>query len=52
MVHDFAITENYIIIPDLPLEADPKKVISGKTPWIFAFNEKGACRYGIMKRLN
>jgi 9-cis-epoxycarotenoid dioxygenase len=52
MLHDFVITENHVIIPDLPMEDDATKVIRGITPWLWNFNKDGACRYGIMKRLN
>jgi len=51
MIHDFANTENYIIIPDLPVEFNPAKTFKEKK-WIFQFNKKGACRYGILKKLN
>ena len=35
MLHDFAITEKNIIIPDLPMENDPKKVIRGERPYFW-----------------
>ena len=49
MIHDFQITENYVIFPDLPLEANPKNAIK-KQQFIFHFDEKKPCRYGIMPR--
>lgn len=52
MLHDFAITENHIIIPDLPMESNAEKVITGERPWLWWFNKDAPCRYGIMKRLN
>lgn len=51
MIHDFANTENYIIIPDLPVEFNPAKTFKEKK-WIFQFNKNAACRYGILKKLN
>lgn len=48
MIHDFAITENYAIIPDLPMELRPDLCIKGK--FIFHFDQEKPARYGIMKR--
>lgn len=50
MIHDFAITENHVIFPDLPLEFKPDGVFKDKS--IFLYNERKLARYGIMKRLN
>ena len=50
MLHDFAMTENYVIIPDLPMESNPEKVVRGERPWLWWFNKDGPCRYGVMKR--
>jgi carotenoid cleavage dioxygenase-like enzyme len=36
MIHDFAITKNYCIIPDLPMEFRPDLVFKGK--FIFHFD--------------
>lgn len=38
MVHDFLITEKYAIIPDLPIEFDPKKAIKENT-FAFTYNK-------------
>jgi 9-cis-epoxycarotenoid dioxygenase len=48
MVHDFAITENYVILPDNPMELRPDMCLQGK--FIFQFNHDKPSRYGIMKR--
>lgn len=50
MIHDFAITENYVIFPDLPMEFRPDLVLKGK--FVFQFDESKPARYGIMKRYN
>jgi carotenoid cleavage dioxygenase len=39
MIHDFMITENYVIFPDLPLELSPPKAVKNKG-FIFQFDEK------------
>lgn len=49
MVHDFLITEKYAIIPDLPIEFDPKKAIKENT-FAFTYNKQGGARYGIFPR--
>jgi 9-cis-epoxycarotenoid dioxygenase len=49
MIHDFAITENYAIFPDLPMEMRPDLMIK-ESKFIFHFDEKKPARYGIMKR--
>lgn len=49
MLHDFAITENYIIIPDMPMEVNPQKVATERA-FMAGYNPKGACRYGFMKK--
>jgi 9-cis-epoxycarotenoid dioxygenase len=48
MLHDFAITENYIIVPDLPMENNPKHCIDGR--WMYQLNVNKPARYGIMNR--
>ena len=50
MIHDFAVTENYVVIPDLPMEFRPDLVMKGN--FIFQFDESKPARYGIMKRNN
>lgn len=49
MVHDFMITENYIIIPDSPLEFKPEACVK-ENKFIFQFDQKAPSRYGVMKR--
>lgn len=49
MVHEFLITEKYAILPDLPLEFDPKGAIKEKR-FIFYYNKKAPARYGIWPR--
>lgn len=49
MLHDFLITENYVVIPDTPLEINPRKTAMEKM-FIGGFNPKGVCRYGVMKK--
>jgi carotenoid cleavage dioxygenase-like enzyme len=48
MLHDFVNTEHYIIIPDLPMEANPKNCLNGK--WFYQLNKDKLARYGILKR--
>ena len=35
MIHDFPITEHYVIIPDLPLEMKPDKIMRGEGGSVF-----------------
>jgi len=49
MIHDFMITENYVIIPDSPLEFNPKATVKD-SKFIFQFDHTRPSRYGIMKR--
>jgi carotenoid cleavage dioxygenase-like enzyme len=49
MIHDFLITENYIVIPDSPLEFKPDRpFVEGK--FVFKFNTAMPSRYGFIKR--
>ena len=50
MIHDFAVTENYVIFPDLPLEFRPDAALHDK--FIFQFDENKTSKYGIMRRDN
>jgi len=49
MVHEFLITQKYAILPDLPLEFDPKGAIKEKR-FIFYYNKNAPARYGIWPR--
>ena len=49
MLHDFHVTQNYVIIPDLPIEFTKEKPFK-EGGSIFFFNKDGACRYGIFPR--
>ena len=51
MIHDFGITENYVIIPDLPLELNIDHAMKHDDV-IFKYNQNVPSRYGIMKKLN
>lgn len=48
MMHDFAITENYSIFMDHPLEFDGKRIASGK--FAFIFHEDAPSRIGVIPR--
>lgn len=49
MIHEFLITEKYAIVPDLPLEYDPKGAIKHKR-FLVHFNKESVARYGIFRR--
>jgi len=49
MIHDFAMTQNYIVIPDLPVELDPAAAVKNNAH-LFHYNSKGLTRYGILHR--
>ncbi|MGB1253523.1 MAG: carotenoid oxygenase family protein [Candidatus Promineifilaceae bacterium] len=48
MMHDFAVTENYTIFMDLPLEFNMLGMLRGKD--FFRFNQNRPSRFGIMPR--
>ena len=50
MLHDFPITNDFIIIPDLPLEFKPDKVMKDGGS-VFKFDSKQPARYAIMNKL-
>jgi len=50
MIHDFPITDNYCIFPDMPLEFDPKRAMK-EGGFVFKFDATQPSRYGIMKKL-
>lgn len=49
MIHDFQITEKYIIIPDLPMEFDPKNAVE-KGCSVYNFKKEAVTRYGFLRR--
>ncbi|XP_057524031.1 carotenoid 9,10(9',10')-cleavage dioxygenase [Amaranthus tricolor] len=49
MMHDFAITENYAIIMDLPLYFKPKEMVKEKK-LIFTFDSSKKSRFGVLPR--
>nr|XP_017255823.1 PREDICTED: carotenoid 9,10(9',10')-cleavage dioxygenase 1-like isoform X1 [Daucus carota subsp. sativus] len=49
MMHDFAITENYAIIMDLPLYFRPKEMVK-ENKLIFTFDGSKKARFGVLPR--
>ena len=49
MLHDFQITEKYVIIPDMPVDFIKEKPFK-EGGSIFSFNKTGICRYGVFPR--
>ena len=49
MMHDFAITENFSIIMDLPLRFDPRRSVKGQAMLYFNAQEKS--KFGVFDRL-
>jgi 9-cis-epoxycarotenoid dioxygenase len=49
MIHDFAITKSYVIVPDLPIEFTKEKPFKDGGS-IFFFNKNATARYGIFPR--
>ncbi|XP_017240696.1 carotenoid 9,10(9',10')-cleavage dioxygenase 1-like isoform X2 [Daucus carota subsp. sativus] len=49
LMHDFAITENYVIIMDLPLYIKPKEMVKEKK-LIFTFDATKKARFGVLPR--
>jgi carotenoid cleavage dioxygenase len=48
MIHDIAITEQYVVFNDLPMEFKPEGIAMGNSA--FQFNKEVPAKYGIMKR--
>ena len=48
MIHDISQSENYIIIPDLPLNFDIKNIIENKLP--LQFNNNSLSRIGLLDK--
>ena len=40
MIHDIAVTENYIIFIDMPFKFNSNNILKGKNPFLFDSNEK------------
>lgn len=51
MIHDFPVTQNYVIIPDAPLEFRPDKAMK-EGGSVFKFDPKQDTRYYIMNKNN
>lgn len=51
MIHDFPVTQNYVIIPDLPFEFKPDKAIR-EGGFVFKFDPKQDAKYAIMHKMN
>lgn len=49
MIHDFVLTEKFIMIPDQPMEFDPMIAVN-ENKFVFNFMKDKPCRYGIMPR--
>ncbi|MFE0101852.1 carotenoid oxygenase family protein [Streptomyces sp. NPDC059009] len=49
MLHDFALTEKYVVILDIPVTFDPAAARAGE-PVPYAWNEKHPARVGVMAR--
>jgi carotenoid cleavage dioxygenase-like enzyme len=50
-LHDFSATENYIIIPDLPMEQNPDHCVN-ESKFIYRLNKDKPARYGFLKRFS
>ena len=50
MVHDIAMTENHMIIPDLPLKYNFSQIFKNKLPLVFDLN--GTTRFGVFAKDN
>jgi carotenoid cleavage dioxygenase len=48
MMHDIAITENHVVVFDLPVRFDPRAAVSGRFPW--RWNERHDARIGILPK--
>ncbi|KAK1368951.1 9-cis-epoxycarotenoid dioxygenase [Heracleum sosnowskyi] len=48
MMHDFAITENFVVIPDQQMVFKFQEMIKGGSPVIYDKNKK--CRFGILSK--
>merc|ERR1712070_568136 len=48
MIHDISQTENYLVIPDLPLNFDIKNIINNKLP--LQFDKNSTSRIGLLDK--
>jgi len=48
-LHDFFLTENYVVFPDISMRVDPSGLTSN-TGSVFYFNHKHAMRWGVLPR--
>ena len=49
MIHDVAITENYVVFNDLPMQFTPENLVNAEQG-AFTFNKDMSAMYGVMKR--
>lgn len=49
MIHDFQISEKFLLVPDLPVEFNPKRAVKEKQ-LVFHYNKEGKSRYGVLRR--
>jgi carotenoid cleavage dioxygenase len=48
MMHDIALTENHVVLFDLPVRFDPRAAVRGRFPW--HWSERHDARIGILPR--
>ncbi|KAG9138361.1 hypothetical protein Leryth_001553 [Lithospermum erythrorhizon] len=48
-MHDFGITENYVIFMDLPFNFDPENMVT-RNDWIYRFDTTKKSRFGVLPR--
>ena len=49
MAHDFPLTKNYAVFPDLPIEFSMGHALWNKS-FVFKYNKLGSARYGFLPR--
>ena len=50
MIHDMSLTENYVVIYDLPVLVDPEATKSGEFTFPFRWNDDYGARVGLLPR--